>query len=46
MEAMQAGSKIKTTSWMFGMLVILLQNQIYEITWSWKRGKVGVLHKK
>ncbi len=39
-------SKIQVVSQMFGVLVTSLQNHLYRITQSRKKGKLGVLQKK
>lgn len=39
----ETSSKIQTTSWMFGVLVTSLKNDMYGITQLSKIGKFGVL---
>jgi hypothetical protein len=46
MEVVEAGFKIQTTSWIFGMLVRSLRNRMYKITQLQRKDKYGVLQKR
>jgi hypothetical protein len=46
MEVVEAGFKIQTTSWFFGMLVTSLRNCMYKITQLQRKDKYGVLQKR